>query len=270
MAYVEDEVSVHGSAPVELYLFEGTFGEYCYTSSELPVTFEGRDYLPVPMQRSEVVAGTQDDDKLDVTVELPVTAELIRVYAFQISPPELEVTIYRKHRGSAFDDFALYWVGKVGGVSVSEGIGTLRSPSILSEALSGNAPSVYYQTPCNHVLFDNRCQVSRVANSVTTEVTSVNDIFVAVASIGGKPDLFFVGGEMVTEHGERRMVIGQAGLTLTVNYPFANVVEGTSVEVVAGCDHDYEGDCASKFDNQKQYGGFKFIPTYNPFESGID
>jgi len=37
---------------------------------------------------------------------------------------------------------------------------------------------------------------------------------------------------------------------------------------VAGCDHSVS-TCAARFDNLANYGGFPFIPTKNPFSTGV-
>ena len=44
---------------------------------------------------------------------------------------------------------------------------------------------------------------------------------------------------------------------------------GTEVEVFAGCDHTI-ATCKTQFDIVVNYGGFAFVPTRNPFESGLD
>ena len=58
--------------------------------------------------------------------------------------------------------------------------------------------------------------------------------------------------------------------------PFPFTIVGQTVEVYAGCDHTAE-PCATKFfttedpqGNLRNYGGFLFVPTKNPFESGLD
>jgi hypothetical protein len=37
---------------------------------------------------------------------------------------------------------------------------------------------------------------------------------------------------------------------------------------VAGCDHSVS-TCAARFGNLANYGGFPFIPTKNPFSTGV-
>lgn len=266
MSYISDETSVHDGKPKELYRFEGTYGNYFYTTQQEEATYLGEAYEPATMRRSAVKTGTKEDDGLDCNIEMPVSIPLARDYAFRTTPPRLWLTIYRYH---TLDDVKTYWSGPVVAITVQRGRATLRSPSALNYALGGNCPSIYYQTPCNRVLFDEGCKVSRIAHSVATTVVDVNGRSLSVASIGGKPAGYFIGGELVAASGERRMIIGQAGTDITLNYPFARLSKTQTVTLVAGCDHAYEGDCANKFANQKNFGGFPFVPTVNPFTDGI-
>lgn len=267
MAYIDDEKSVHDGKPKELYKFEGTYGNYFYTTQQAEVTYLGDTYEPQTMKRTRLKTGTKEDDGLDLDIEMPISIPLARDYAFRITPPRLWLTIFRYHDLS---DVKTYWSGPVSSITVQRGLATLKSPSALNYALSGDCPSIYYQTPCNRVLFDAGCKVSRAANSVAAEITEINGRFVRVNSVSGKPNGFFLAGELVAASGERRMIVGHLGTDIALNYPFARLVLGQAVTLVAGCDHAYEGDCLNKFDNQVNFGGFPFIPNVNPFEEGID
>lgn len=267
MAYNDNETSLSAGKPRELYKFEGTYGDYFYTPGQEDVTYLADVYEAIAAKRGNVKIGTHEDDGLDLTIEMPVGMQLVRDYAFRISPPRLHLTIYRYH---TLDDVKTYWSGPVSNINISAGKATVRSPSALAYALSGDCPSVYYQTPCNRVLFDVGCKVSRALNTVATTVASVNGRNVTIADNGGRADGFFAAGELVAASGERRMIVAHAGVAVTLNYPFARLTVGAAVEVVAGCNHAYEGDCLTKFNNQQNFGGFPFIPTVNPFAEGID
>jgi uncharacterized phage protein (TIGR02218 family) len=154
---------------------------------------------------------------------------------------------------------------------VSRGLATVRIPSVLSLALQGDLPSVYYQTPCNHVLGDARCKVNLSLFDHETVATYSEDVIVAVKDQGIFAEGFFNAGEIINIlTGERRMVIAQTADIFTVNFPFARLWPGAAIRMVAGCNHAYEGDCRTKFDNNPNYGGFPLIPIDNPFSAGID
>lgn len=272
--YIQSEKSQSRGKPRELYRFEGTYGNYYYTSQQDDVEYDNGDgtgphvYEAFTLKRSNVKIGTHEDDGLDLTVEMPVSLKLVQDYAFQIAPPKLKLTVYRYH---TLAEVKTSWAGPVLGIKVSKGLATIRSPSILSNVLTGSCPSVYYQTPCNRILFDEGCKVSRNDNTVNTRVRAVSTsgTGLSVLSDGGRPDGFFNAGEVLLPSGERRMIIGHVGNIITINFPFSKIVKNQQCQIVAGCDHAYNGDCKNKFNNQPQFGGFVFIPNVNPFVNGI-
>jgi hypothetical protein len=265
MTYLSDEQSAHGGRPRELYAFEGTFLNYYFTSGPVPVVFDGNTYLSVPVQRSEVGAGSQDDDGLSIQIELPASLEMIQVYAFQIAPPALKLTIYRYHN---IAEWVPYWQGLVGQVNVSKGVAVLRSPSILELVLTGSLPNAFYQTPCNHVLYDQLCTVDPTpwTQVGTVEVIAGRTLTLdTIGTLDGK----LVGGEAVLGSGESRMIVSQAGDLITVNYPYSNVDVGDAITVRAGCNLSWTGDCITKFNNGPNFGGFAHIPPDNIFSTSV-
>lgn len=269
--YSDRETSIHDGEPIECYEFVGSYKTYRYTSGDLPVTVNGSVFTPVPIRRSNVKAGVYDEDNIKIDVEMPISVALVKDYGFQITPPRLMLTVYRVHRGTDYaTDFAIFWKGLITTFSITNNKATITIPSIFGDAMSGNVPSVYYQSPCNHVLFDSGCKISRAANTVVTTVVAVDGNNVQIASAGGFPDGAFIGGEVAdTSHNDRRMIVAHAADLLTVNYPFSNLLVGTTVEVTRGCDHGFNSDCKNKFNNQINHGGFPFIPAINPFQDGI-
>lgn len=277
MSYLQTEISAFGGKPIELFKFEGTYENYYYTSATRKIVY-GVDafnkpivYMPVPLQRTEIAAGTEQDDGLNITIDMPVTLDLIAVYGFEDSPPMLQLTIFRYH---ALDDIVAYWVGPISTITINDGIATVQSDSELAALLTSDFPNVYYQSPCNFVLFDARCQVieanysgNAVLGVVNGQTISINAIPIGISgiSLDGK----LIGGEIKLSSGERRMIVGQIGVVLSVNFPFSRTKLGDVVSITAGCDHAYTGDCKNKFANQRNYGGFPFIGTDNPFRDGI-
>lgn len=272
MTYISSEQSTHSAKPNELYRFTGTYGAYYYTSGPERVSFQADDetephiYEPVTLRRSEIIIGTLDDDGTDLTVEMPVKLELVKLYGFKVSPPELNLRIFRYH--SLEEDYAKYWQGDINNITVAGGLATLRSSSILAQTASAEFPNVFYQRPCNHILFNRRCGQLEADWSVAGTITAVAGRTITVSNLGAFSGQL-VGGELALG-GERRMIVKQEGLVVTVNFPFATINVGEPYAMTVGCDHDWSGDCATRFNNQARFGGFRHIPPENPFAAGID
>ncbi len=268
MTYLDQEKSVQDSQPVELFKFEGTYANYFYTSGPVEVEYLGDTYLPITIERSEVKTGTQDDDGLDITVNMSVDQDVVTAYAFTISPPRLSLTVYRQQP----DETIIYWTGPVNNISVDgNGRAAFRCPSALGAALTGNIPNVYYQSPCNNVLYDSRCKViyNDWSQAGTIVAVAADNRTIQLSTIGAL-DGKLLGGELALENGERRMIVAQAGTTVVVNFPFADLTLTMDMQIAAGCDHNYTGDCKAKFANQANFNGFRFIPPINPFQAGIE
>lgn len=270
--YDVKEESKSDSQPFEIYNFAGTYRDYYLTSDYLEHEFQSKIYLPVPgLKRSAMQIRTHDDDSGDLTIEIPISEQIVKDYAFQTTPPALQLTIYRFQRESA--NYAVYWKGPVTQISIRGEVATIRSPNKFGTILQGNIPNVYVQPPCNNVLFDNLCKVSRAANSLDSIVNIVNDREITISSIGAFADGWFIGGEIaVPARNERRMIVGQTGNILRVNYEFSKLTPGQAVQVTAGCDHSYENSTGCpKFQNQVNFGGCPFVPgeSNNVFVSGL-
>lgn len=274
MTYVDSEKSKHGGKPLELYRYAGTYQTFRYTSAPVPVMYQAPDedaqheYIPLATKRSAVQHTTQNDDTSEVTIDLPVTCELVAVYGFQISPPDLYLTIFRGHNPG---EYIRYWQGNVENISVVRGTATIRVPSPLASALSADFPNVYYQAPCNNNLGDAVCRVDLSLWSVETAiVTAVGTaISVTPGSIGAMDGLL-VGGDALLASGERRMIVSQVGNTVQINYPFANANVADDLVLIAGCDLALLGDCKEKFNNTINHTGFNFIPPDNIFQTGLE
>ena len=272
MSYSTSESSKFSGAPIELFRYRGTYESFYYTSGQVAIDFQADDddeehtYVPIATRRSAVNQTTQNDDNAEVTIELPVDSNLVAIYGFQISPPDLELTIFRGH---APGQYIQYWSGNVENIQVANGTATIRVPSRLASALSADFPNVYYQSPCNHTLGDARCGIDLSLWSVTTTIGAVSGRQLTVASIGAYNGQL-LGGDALLPSGERRMIVAQDGNVLTLNYPFANADIGSEVILAVGCDLSWKGDCKTKFNNTERFGGFPLMPIRNPFSGGLE
>lgn len=273
MTYDAREASDFDAAPIELYLFRGLDGTtYAYTSNATEVSRGSEIYQPVTMKRNALRNGTQEGDQHNLEVTLPARTPMVLDYATRITPPKLDLTIYRYHQGQdPQTEAVIYWMGPVVSFKLSGDLGIVRSTSIFGAALSGSVPSVYYQAPCNWVLYGAECQANATPWTFTRKPTAVGTSTVEISSFpAGKVDTDFLGGDVsCARTGEKRMIVAIVGTTITVTYPFADLKESDDIQIRAGCDHSF-ATCRDKFNNAKRYGGCRFIPWINPFAEGLE
>jgi len=138
-------------------------------------------------------------------------------------------------------------------------------------AVNRNMPKFTFMGMCNHLLYDNQCTVDPSLFEHVGNVDSISGETITVAGAGLQPDGFFTGGYVQALGGANdfRMVRLHVGDVLTLLLPFQANVLNTSVQAFAGCDHVLTQDCALKFDNVINFGGFHFVPNRNVFETGL-
>lgn len=266
MSYEDTDDSVASSAPVEGYKFIGSFKTYLYTSADEKILINGENYLPIAIKRANVKAGTQEDDTLSLNLDLPFDIDVVRDYAYAQTPPKLTLELYRQQQDTG--EFVLYWTGIVRGFSVTDRTASIQVPSIFSLALKGEIPNVYFQSPCNHVLYDGRCGILRSDNRVQTTVQATSPLEITLDTEPAAAHILAAGEIVNLRTGERRLILDNNGSLIDIGYPFVDMLVGDEVEVVKGCDHSLQ-TCKDKFDNVINFGGFPYIPADNPFNGSV-
>jgi Phage conserved hypothetical protein BR0599 len=269
MSYVSVDESRQSGLPIEAYEFVGTYETYRYVNSDRRIQFFGNWYEPIPINRDEAVYGDQAQDGVEMTLELPVTAQLIVDYAFNIAPPDLDLTVYRCHIGLDFAvDPIVFWQGPVTGFNVEKDIAKVRIPSILENVFSGNMPNFYYQQSCNHTLYGSLCGLAESSFRVNALVTAINGQLITVDDDGYADNFLKAGMIRIIGSNERRLILSNVANVLTIFMPFSNLLVGETIQLVVGCDHTFT-TCKAKFSNGRNFGGFPYIPTDNPFQGEL-
>lgn len=273
MSYSDTDASRYDSAPVELFQLVSDDGnEFAYTTGALAVTHNGVTYLPLAgMTRSSIQSSAHTEDQGEVEIEFPASAQIVALYALADTIPNISINIIRLQRQTL--EYAQIFSGEVTEILIGDDAVTFKCESIFSRLLGSEVPSIVVQSPCNHCLYDEKCKVNRALHSVETDIRFVDKRTLQVGSIGGYPDDFFVGGEIViTSTGERRTIVSHAGFAMEVNFEFRDIGVGMLVTVSAGCDMSYSSPkgCV-KFNNQLNFGGFPFVPgeSNNVFSKGL-
>lgn len=257
--YDASENSPAAGHPVELYRFEQGMQRWTQTSGQTPVNLQGEDYLPASITRSGIEQGQEfERDRLEITVprDHPVATRFIA------SPPEgvVAVTIYRQHASAA--DSIVLWKGRVSHARFSGSVAVLRCEAV-SISLQRTGLRARYQLICRHALYSPGCGSIQEHFRVDGVVAAIAGATVQIATAASVADGYFVTGMLASDTG-KRMIVGHAGVHLTLVTPFPDLTPGMAVRLYAGCDHSLN-ICRQRFNNLANYGGFPFIPGKNPF-----
>ena len=189
----QDETGLDTGNPLELYRFYGELGSYTYTSGNRKLNFTApsantsEQYAPVPLSRSEIALGDVTE-KNQLTITLPFNLTLFDDYVFDISPTDdLILEIYRQHGPAG--TYRMVFYGIVAGFSAANNKVTATCPSAFTNYLGAEFPNVFYQSNCNHVLYDARCGLNRDDFKVTANIIAVSEdkTQFTFATIGGAP-----------------------------------------------------------------------------------
>lgn len=122
-----------------------------------------------------------------------------------------------------------------------------------------------YSRACSHVLYSAACGATPI--SATAEVIRSEGRQVELASLPPEVAGMLAGGWLQTPAGARHMIVSESTAGVELLYP-VGLAAGMSVTLTAGCDHSMS-TCHSRFGNLANYGGFPFIPSKNPFSTGV-
>lgn len=275
MTYQQFETSPESGQPIELYEFSIGATTYYWTSAEDTIAVSAQDYVALPgLKRSKIGQGPEERDAT-LTITMPGVNDFVRPYIAAVPSSRATVTIKRLHR----PDFpgpqvVTIFEGIVKAVNFDGDGGRIAKVAVepLVGATSRPVPQFTYQGLCNHVLYDDQCQVDDTSPSyrTTLTVTGVSGNVLTISGLAGFGDGWFTGGLVEVNGGlDARMILDHTGNTVTLHIPFPSSPLGNLATVLAGCAHDIT-TCKNKFDNVINYGGFAFVPTVNIFETGID
>lgn len=260
MSYTSADTSIQSGRPVELFRFAHGADTYLFNSGPVNQSYLGDVYAAAPIERGQVEA-SQDFGKSYLDVTVPYDNAVAQLFAGGYPDGHVTLALYRSHIGET--EWITHWRGRVVSASFSGHECTIRAEPVFTTLQRAGLRAVY-QLQCRHVLYGaSGCKAVKASHSIAGTVSTfvANQVFVTAAS--AYPDDWFTGGSLETPHGAR-MVIAHSGASLTLQAAIPGLTAGDAVTVVAGCDHT-GATCTSKFSNDINYGGFRWLPQKNPF-----
>jgi len=265
------ESSVESSRPIEVFDFSLGADSFRYTSSEDDVIVGVDTFEAEAIRRGSIIQGSDDRDAV-LEITIPAQNTFVRKY-IDIVPGQLaSVSIIRVQRDEPTPwTQALVFKGFVQSVKFPKNghEAGIAARSIESSA-SRPIPRFTYQSLCNNFLYDDACGANASLYKFTGPVTLVEENKITVTGASGQPNGYYNAGYVKpTGIEDFRMILDHTGDVLTLLLPFAEALTGTNVDIFAGCDHAVAGHCNTRFSNVGRHAGFAFVPTINPFQSGI-
>lgn len=264
MSYDNFEHSIFLGAPIELYKF--TYGDgqvYTYTSGDSAIMYDGYQYQPVSIKRSNIEL-TTEMSRAEVTFEVNRTNKLALLYVDLPPDGNVLVDVYRYHFNDS--ETIRMWTGRIISVSFKDSKATITAESMYT-ALKRPGLRAHYQVLCRHQLYGWGCNLAAsnyTVQAIITEIVSNTTLRLSQSITNG----WAVGG-YVEIRGLKRMITNNTGNTIELMQRAPGIAVNDIAIVFAGCDHTLTA-CTQKFGNNANFGGFPWIPQKNVFNTGFN
>lgn len=276
MSYDAYETSTESGSPVEVYEVVAGAQTYYLTSAQADQVLGAVTYETVKGLQRERSENGPDRRERDFTVELPTEHEVAQLFLGTLPGYRVRLTVKRFHADDLpTPEVVQVFDGYVIGAGFSKGEGkicTLTARPLLA-TVGRLVPRRTYQSSCNHVLYDpTTCQVDDTDSTFRAASVSVASQVGTTLTISGGLSGVYVDGWFeagfveIVGGTDFRLILTHVGDVLGLLSPFAS--SPSVVNVYAGCAHTIQV-CGDKFDNVLRFGGFAFVPTKNPFATGV-
>lgn len=276
MSYLAQEQAVETGKPIELFRFTNLEEQFNYTSATDRITVDSIVYLPRNITRTEADVRS-DQEPANLVLRMPADDRLVARYLFTAPASRDKLVVRRLHLSDTpTPEVVIYWVGEIASVGFENDEAVIAcEPS--GAVVRRPIPRRSFSAACGHVLYDRGCKVNENNPAFKFDVTvtgiSGSQVTVFGTNVGAQAADFFVAGFLDRGSAERRMVLTQTNdsanqVTLGLLLPFAQLTLGAALTLRAGCDHS-AATCHAKFTNIVNHGGFPWVPTENPFSTGI-
>lgn len=263
MTFDARESSGYSGQPVELYLFVCGSQKWCYTSGDTEVLYAGDHYVPDPISRGEIDMNGEDEQG-NIELELVRTNPVAQMFIPDLPVNAVYLMVRRYHRGD--DEYQVFWTGEISSCAFKGSTVTLAGLPV-SRALRRQVPGLTFQGQCNWALFSERCGLHKTDFQVAATINAIAGVYIGAVAFAAHPSGYFRSGWIEDANGETHWITDHVGSTLTLMTPFRALSVGDTVYAYPGCDRTIAA--CKAYGNQARFCGFPFLPTKNPFVTGM-
>ncbi len=213
MTFAAFEESQEGSRPVELFTFTTGAVINRWTSAEDDVPSGGNTWTAVNISREKLSGGGADQRDQNLVITVPSDNAIAAQYINAVPGVPTTVLIERIQRtdGPSFEVITLF-EGRIASVGFEDhGRRAKINVHPLVIATSRTIPRFNYQGLCNHVLYDDLCQVDDTDPAFrlsAANVTAVSGNTITVTGVTAFGAGFFDGGFVESNGGaDRRLIL---------------------------------------------------------------
>lgn len=272
MTFDAFETSVEDGNIIELYQFTQGPNVTRLTNFSEDVVFDGSTWLTTQISRENIekaIESSVNELKIFMPLDNPIAAQFIP----NVPGKQIDIVIYRAHFTDPAEQRLVVYEGFLAQCEFDGDLLATITIQPFTNVFKRTGPRFVYASLCNNILYDAGCKVVRGAN-VHTDIVSGIDPAVRTITVNGLSGMgadWANGGFVASPAGgntDQRLIVAQAGDTVTLLSNFSADVLTTAVDVFAGCAHDIT-TCQTKFNNVINFGGYPFVPIKNPFTTTL-
>lgn len=239
---------------------------YRIASGDRDIIYNGFTFTAMPASRTELQINPLTAE-FSLVLSLASEHPFARRYTAVGGVPPQQVTVIGRRKQLNSGDVQQFLDGVVASAAFEGSLFKLSIQDRVKYALDRQVPSVLVDSICANVLYDSWCGVNSNTVLQNAVVNTVYGRIIGVSTVGGNPDQWARGGLIAhLASGEVQTIDDQSGLTITMQYPIAELKSGDSVAIFPGCDHTAT-TCRDKYSNISNFAGAPSRPTKNPFIS---
>ncbi|MFV0480532.1 MAG: phage BR0599 family protein [Campylobacteraceae bacterium] len=241
----------------ELYEFVIENTTLRYSSGKNDIIFNGKTYFAKPIVRNDI---SREFDNENASITLPLDLEPAPKFRDISSIKNIQVRIFKNNGIVLFIGKALSC-----NFDVEKGTGTLKLISTQG-MMKTQVPSRTYGTACSFRLFDKNCKVDKTKYRLELEQDSftTSSNYIKITSIQLTDDY---SGGFVEAGDEQSYISSHLGNTITLAYSLNAIKDVDKIYIYKGCKKTLAS--CKYFDNEKNYGGFPFVPYKNVVTEGF-
>lgn len=265
--------SLEASEPFELFRLSLGGTPFLFTNTEQPITLANGDtYEPSDMGRiDQIVRGPKGRSQ---TVKFTAARTNPFVASWRSGAPATTASLIMlegQRQAAPAEAFAAY-IADITGVSFrNNGATAVINTQTIEAGGKVQMPLYSFGGPCQHVVYGPGCEVNPSPFTHNLEITAVlPNGTIQIDDAALQIDGYFDRGVLRSTTGEDpRQIVKHVGNIVALRKALPASAAGTTVQLLAGCDHFYLGKCRTLFQNQDRYGGKQWVPNRNLFSTGL-
>lgn len=265
MSYAAIQALVSGKKPYWLYRIKRGDNFAYLTSRRTPITVGSDVYEPAAIKHSKIMQ-TSRERAAAVDLTLPNSNPVARQFLDMRGLEENSVTIWHGYENDP--ELAVKFRGRVVSNRASSTKIVLVCENNFTFLRSKGLASVV-QRPCRHALYHGGCRLNIADWQDVGAVTNIDGLKLTVPQAASKPNGFYRGG-VIEFSGAHQMITKHWGDKITLLGPMVGLAEefaasgSADVKIAPGCNRSL-GMCRTRFNNNRNYGGFPWMGE-NPFD----